>query len=142
MELKSGRFGDYFGCVSCDNTRKVLKNGQAAPPKMIPVDMPDLKCNKVDDHYVLRDGAAGLFLAASGFPKKRETRAPLLKELLPYKEQIDAKYHYLFSAPLADPNGNDTITRFDKKLNVVYIGSVKHGKPTKWKTYYEDGKWC
>ena len=65
---------------SCKNTRKLLKNGEAAPPKMDKVDMPELKCEKVDDTYVLRDGASGLFLAASQFPKNRETRAPLVLE--------------------------------------------------------------
>ena len=45
MQLKSGRFGKYFGCTNeaCKNTRKLLKNGQPAPPKMDPVQMPDLK---------------------------------------------------------------------------------------------------
>ncbi|MFD2883191.1 hypothetical protein ACFS4T_11425 [Pseudomonas lini] len=32
--------------------------------------MPELKCEKVNDTYILRDGASGLFLAASQFPKK------------------------------------------------------------------------
>ena len=71
MQLKTGRFGKFFGCTNtaCKNTRKLLKNGQPAPPKMDPIPMPWLKCLKVDDTYVLRDGASGLFLAASGFPK-------------------------------------------------------------------------
>jgi len=59
MQLKSGRFGKYFGCTSetCKNTRKLLKSGEPAPPKMDPVPMPDLICQKVeDDHYILRDG--------------------------------------------------------------------------------------
>ena len=66
MQLKSGRFGKYFGCTSddCKNTRKLLRNGEAAPPKMDPVPMPELECQKVEDTYILRDGAAGLFLAA------------------------------------------------------------------------------
>ena len=65
MQLKTGRFGKYFGCTSegCKNTRKLLRNGEAAPPKMDPVPMPELACVKVEDHYILRDGAAGLFLA-------------------------------------------------------------------------------
>ena len=68
--LKNGRFGKYFGCTSeeCKNTRKLLRNGEAAPPKMDPVPMPELECQKVEDTYVLRDGAAGMFLAASQFP--------------------------------------------------------------------------
>jgi hypothetical protein len=61
--------------------------------------MPELACEKVEDHYVLRDGAAGLFLAASQFPRHRETRAPLLRELLPHREEIDPKYSFLFDAP-------------------------------------------
>jgi DNA topoisomerase-1 len=83
MQLKTGRFGKYFGCTAsdCGNTRKLLRNGQPAPPKMPPVPMPHLKCQKVEDFYVLRDGASGLFLAASRFPKNRETRAPLVEEL-------------------------------------------------------------
>ena len=86
MQLKSGRFGKYFGCsnTNCKNTRKLLRNGEAAPPKSDPVPMPELRCAKVDDHYVLRDGAAGIFLAASQFPKHRETRAPTVAELRPH----------------------------------------------------------
>ena len=46
MQLKNGRFGKYFGCMSddCKNTRKLLRSGEAAPPKMDPVPMPELKC--------------------------------------------------------------------------------------------------
>ena len=82
MQLKTGRFGKYFGCTAeaCKNTRKLLRNGEAAPPKMDPVPMPELPCAKVEDHYILRDGASGLFLAASQFPRNRETRAPLVQD--------------------------------------------------------------
>jgi DNA topoisomerase-1 len=98
MQLKSGRFGKYFGCTAeeCKNTRKLLRSGEAAPPKMDPVPMPELACVKVDDFYILRDGASGLFLAASNFPKNRETRAPLVEEILPHKKEIDPKYKFLF----------------------------------------------
>ena len=75
MQLKTGRFGKYFGCTGetapdepCKNTRKLLRNGEAAPPKVDPIAMPELRCLKVEDHYVLRDGASGIFLAASQFP--------------------------------------------------------------------------
>ena len=87
MQLKSGRFGKYFGCTNtdCKNTRKLLRSGEAAPPKSDPVPMPELRCAKVDDHYVLRDGASGIFLAASQFPKHRETRAPTVAELKPHR---------------------------------------------------------
>jgi len=143
MQLKNGRFGKYFGCTSddCKNTRKLLRSGEAAPPKMDPVPMPDLKCLKVDDHYILRDGASGLFLAASGFPKNRETRAPLVAEILPYKDQIDEKYTYLFSAPVADDDGLPTVIRYSRKTKEIYVQSEEEGKATGWKSFYEGGKW-
>lgn len=143
MQLKTGRFGKYFGCTNenCKNTRKLLKNGEAAPPKMDPVPMPELRCQKVDDTYVLRDGASGLFLAASGFPKNRETRAPLVSELLPHKDEIDPKYKFLFSAPTEDPDGIPTVVRFSRKTKEQYVQSEKDGKATGWKAFYQNGKW-
>ncbi|MAY01454.1 MAG: DNA topoisomerase I subunit omega [Gammaproteobacteria bacterium] len=143
MQLKNGRFGKYFGCTNseCKNTRKLLRNGEPAPPKMDPVHMPDLICQKVDDYYVLRDGAAGIFLAASKFPKNRETRAPLVEEILPYKDKIDPKYSFLFSAPTEDPEGNKTVVRFSRKTKEQYLLSEKDGKATKWKAFYRGGKW-
>jgi DNA topoisomerase-1 len=143
MQLKTGRFGKYFGCTNseCKNTRKLLKNGEAAPPKVEPVAMPELRCQKVDDHYVLRDGASGLFLAASQFPKNRETRAPLVEELLPYKDKIDPKYHFLLSAPVSDPQGNRAIIRFSRKTKEQYVQTEVDGKATGWKAFYQNGKW-
>ncbi len=143
MQLKTGRFGKYFGCTNseCKNTRKLLKSGEAAPPKVEPISMPELRCEKVDDHYVLRDGAAGLFLAASQFPKNRETRAPLVEELLPYKDQIDPKYHFLLSAPTKDPEGNQAIIRFSRKTKEQYVQTEINGKATGWKAFYNAGKW-
>jgi DNA topoisomerase I len=143
MQLKNGRFGKYFGCSSpdCKNTRKLLRNGEAAPPKMDPVPMPELRCLKVDDHYVLRDGAAGLFLAASQFPRNRETRAPLVSELLPHKSQIDSKYHFLLGAPASDPEGNPAQVRFSRKTREQYVMTEVEGKATGWKAFFHGGKW-
>jgi DNA topoisomerase I len=143
MQLKTGRFGKYFGCTNseCKNTRKLLRSGEAAPPKVDPIVMADLRCEKVDDHYVLRDGAAGLFLAASQFPKNRETRAPLVAELLSVKDKIDPKYHFLLSAPVADPNGIKSIIRFSRKTKEQYVQTEVDGKATGWKAFYEGGKW-
>jgi len=143
MQLKSGRFGKYFGCSSedCKNTRKLLRNGEAAPPKMDPVDTPELICATVDDHYVLRDGAAGLFLAASKFPRNRETRAPLVVELLPHKDEIDPKYSFLFDAPTEDNQGNKTLIRFSRKTKEQYVQSEVNKKATSWKAFYRDGSW-
>ena len=143
MQLKSGRFGKYFGCTneSCKNTRKLLKSGEAAPPKMDPVPMPELACVKVEDHYVLRDGASGIFLAASNFPKHRETRAPLVAEILPHKAEIDPKYEHLFSAPVEDSDGNKTVIRYSRKTKEQYVQSEVDGKPTGWKAFYTNGAW-
>ncbi|MGH1484946.1 MAG: type I DNA topoisomerase [Cellvibrionaceae bacterium] len=143
MQLKTGRFGKYFGCTneSCKNTRKLLRNGEAAPPKMDPVPMPELQCEKVDDTYVLRDGASGMFLAASQFPKNRETRAPLVSELLPHKDEIDPKYAFLFKAPVEDDQGNPTIIRYSRKTKEQYVQSEIDGKASGWKAFYEKGKW-
>jgi len=143
MELRVGRFGKYFACTGeeCKNTRKVLKSGEAAPPKMDPIPMPDLRCKKVDDHYILRDGASGLFLAASKFPKLRETRAPKVEELLPVKDKLDPKYHYLLTAPTADKEGNHTEVRFSRKNKQPFIASVKDGKLTGWSLFYNNNQW-
>ena len=69
MQLKTGRFGKFMACsnAECKNTRKILKNGDVAPPKEDPVPLPELKCSKSDAHFVLRDGAAGLDGVFFGF---------------------------------------------------------------------------
>jgi len=143
MQLKNGRFGKYFGCTAegCKNTRKLLRNGEPAPPKMDPVPMPELACEKVDDHYVLRDGAAGLFLAASQFPRNRETRAPLVTELLAHQSEIDPKYSFLFSAPTRDDDGLPAQVRFSRKTREQYVMTEQDGKATGWKAFYRDGAW-
>ncbi|WP_339339037.1 type I DNA topoisomerase [uncultured Oceanicoccus sp.] len=141
MQLKSGRFGKYFGCTECKNTRKLLRSGEPAPPKMDPVPMPELLCVKVDDHYVLRDGASGMFLAASNFPKNRETRAPLVEEILPHKQAIDQKYKHLFKAPIEDSDGNKTVIRYSRKTKEQYVQTEIDGKPSGWKAFYQGGKW-
>ena len=148
MQLKTGRFGKYFGCTGenaegepCKNTRKLLRNGEAAPPKVDPISMPELRCIKVEDHYVLRDGASGIFLAASQFPRHRETRAPTVSELLPYKDQIDDKYQFLLTAPVMDPEGKTTVIRYSRKTKEQYVRSEDDGKPTGWSAYYSSGSW-
>jgi DNA topoisomerase I len=144
MELKSGRFGKYFGCsnADCKNTRKLLRNGEAAPPKEDPVDLPELECVKSDAHFVLRDGASGLFLAAHNFPKSRETRAPLVEELSRFRDRISAKFYYLADAPKQDPDGNKALVRFSRKTKQQYVMSENaEGKATGWSAWYDKGKW-
>lgn len=143
MQLKNGRFGKYFGCMSetCKNTRKLLRSGQAAPPKMDPVPMPELRCEKVDDHFILRDGASGIFLAASQYPKHRETRAPTVAEVQAHGKELDPKYAYLLTAPAADPDGVEAIVRYNRKQAESYVRSENDGKPSGWKAEYIDDRW-
>ncbi|WP_199611322.1 type I DNA topoisomerase [Flocculibacter collagenilyticus] len=143
MQLKSGRFGKYFGCTNegCKNTRKLLKSGEAAPPKEDPVDLPELPCEKSDAHFVLRDGAAGIFLAASSFPKSRETRAPKVEELQRFRDRISPKFYYLADAPAKDDEGNPSVVRFSRKTKEQYVMTEVDGKATGWTAKYIDGKW-
>ncbi|MES2919438.1 MAG: type I DNA topoisomerase [Pseudomonadota bacterium] len=143
MQLKTGRFGKYFGCTSseCGNTRKLLRNGEAAPPKADPIPMPTLKCQKSDDFFLLRDGAAGLFLAASQFPKHRETRAPTIEELKSVGDKLDPKHQYLLGAPVKDKEGNKAVLRFSRKTREQYVVTEVEGKPTGWQAFFRDGKW-
>ena len=143
MVLKNGRFGKYMDCTSeeCKNTRKILKNGEVAPPKEDPVHLPELPCENSDAYFVLRDGASGLFLAASTFPKSRETRAPLVEELVRFKDRLSAKFHYLTEAPEKDPDGLPMVVRFSRKSKENYVRSEVDGKPTGYTALYVDGKW-
>ncbi|MGY5537788.1 type I DNA topoisomerase [Vibrio sp. Hep-1b-8] len=143
MVLKNGRFGKYMDCTSeeCKNTRKILKNGEVAPPKEDPVHLPELPCENSDAYFVLRDGASGLFLAASTFPKSRETRAPLVEELVRFKDRLSAKFHYLTEAPEKDPDGLPMVVRFSRKSKENYVRTEVDGKPTGYTALYVDGKW-
>ena len=143
MHLKMGRFGKYMGCTNdeCKNTRKILRSGEVAPPKEDPVPLPELPCEKSDAYFVLRDGAAGVFLAANTFPKSRETRAPLVEELVRFKDRLPEKLRYLADAPVADNEGNKTLVRFSRKTKQQYVSSEKEGKATGWSAFYIDGKW-
>ena len=144
MQLKSGRFGKYFGCTNeeCKNTRKLLKNGEAAPPKEDPVHLPELPCTKSDGYFVLRDGASGIFMAASTFPKSRETRAPLVEELKTYRDRISEKFYYLADAPEKDPDGNKSVVRYSRKTKQQYVMTENaEGKATGWSAWYTEGQW-
>ncbi|MFH7586704.1 type I DNA topoisomerase [Oceanimonas sp. AH20CE76] len=143
MQLKTGRFGKYMACTNdeCKNTRKILKNGEVAPPKEDPVHLPELPCTQSDAYFVLRDGAAGIFMAASNFPKSRETRAPLVEELVRFKDRLPSKFLYLAEAPVEDPDGNKAVVRFSRKNKEQYVMTEVNKKATGWTAHYVDGKW-
>lgn len=143
MHLRSGRFGKFFACTNenCSNTRKMLRDGKVAPPKADPVPMPELKVEGEDDFYVLRDGARGIFLAASKFPNIRKTRQVSVSELLAHGNELDPKFKYLLAAPEQDPDEGIYVVRFSRASNQQYVASEKDGKPNGWTAFYEDGHW-
>ena len=98
----------------------------------------------------MRDSMKGLFLAASQYPKNRETRAPKVSEInklhdkiieacrfLPNKE----KHMYLLDAPEKDADGNPYVIRYNRTDDVHYLASEKDGKRTKWTATYSNGEW-
>ncbi|MDC1150780.1 type I DNA topoisomerase [Gammaproteobacteria bacterium] len=152
MQLKTGRFGKYFGCLNdnCGATRALQRNGEPKPLMMEPISLPDLPCIKCEDHYLLRDSMKGLFLAASKYPKNRETRAPKVSEINNLSNEIleacrflpDTEKHlYLISAPEKDRDGNPYVVRYNKADDVHYLASEKDGKKTKWTAVYKNGEW-
>ena len=143
MELKLGRFGKYFACQEsdCDATRQLMKNGELKPVFMDPIRMEDLKCQKCDDIYLLRDSLKGLFLAASQFPKNRETRAPLITEIKPVVSNLPEKYHHFSSAPDNDPDGEPLVVRFNRKDGTHNLSAESGGKKKKIFYAYKDGSW-
>ena len=88
-----------------------------------------------------RAGAAGLFLAASNFPKSRETRAPLVEELKRFKDRLSPKHQYLADAPAPDPDGHASIVRFSRKTKEQYVMTEVNAKATGWTAHYDNGKW-
>jgi len=61
--------------------------------------------------------------------------------LLPYKDKIDSKYQFLLTAPVSDPDGNETVIRYSRKTKEQYVRSETDGKPTGWSAFYGHGKW-
>ena len=152
MQLKTGRFGKYFGCLNdnCGATRALQRNGEPKPLTMEPIELPELKCLKCEDHYLLRDSMKGLFLAASQYPKNRETRAPKVDEIKDLKEQFITacrflpdkdKHLYLLSAPEKDRDGNPYVVRYNRTEDTHYVASEKDGKRTKWTALFSNGEW-
>ena len=152
MQLKTGRFGKYFGCLNdnCGATRALQRNGEPKPLTMEPIELSELKCLKCEDHYLLRDSMKGLFLAASQYPKNRETRAPKVYEIKDLKEQFitacrflpdKEKHLYLLSAPEKDKDGNPYVIRYNRTEDTHYVASEKDGKKTKWTALFSNGEW-
>jgi len=153
MQLKTGRFGKYFGCMNdnCGTTRALQRNGEPKPIVMEPI-VTEIACIKFEDFYLLRDSMKGLFLAASKYPKNRETRAPSSKEFLGAVSKealIDAcqyledpmKHLHLLEAPKKDSEGHPYIIRYNKIEDTHYLASEKEGKKTGNTATYNGTKW-
>ena len=90
----------------------------------------------------LETARLGIFLAASQFPKHRETiRAPLVAEIKPHANELDPKFRYLLAAPEQDPEGNPAVIRYSRKTKEQYVQSELEGKATGWKAFYQEPNW-
>ena len=145
MQLQTGRFGKYFLCQNdnCRATRQLMRNGEPKPIVMDPINT-NIACEKVEDIFLLRDSLKGLFLAASQFPKNRETRAIKsveLKVIDDVKELLPEKHHYLVDGPDNDLDGSPLIIRYNKNLDIHYLSAEKDGKKTGNSFFFEEGSW-
>jgi len=153
MQLKTGRFGKYFGCMNdnCGATRALQRNGEPKPLVMEPIST-EIPCIKFEDTYLLRDSMKGLFFAASKYPKNRETRAPSVEEfnkvvteetLLDACKYLEdqAKHTHLLDAPKRDIDGNPYIIRYNKAEDTHYLASEKDGKKTGNTASHNGDKW-
>tara|TARA_Y100000768_G_scaffold100834_1_gene73697 strand:+ start:4362 stop:6989 length:2628 start_codon:yes stop_codon:yes gene_type:complete len=153
MQLKTGRFGKYFGCMNdnCGATRALQRNGEPKPIVMEPITT-EIPCIKFEDIYLLRDSMKGLFLAASKYPKNRETRAPSVEEfnqavteetLLEACKYLEdqGKHTHLLDAPKKDIDGNTYVIRYNKVEDTHYLASEKDGKKTGNTATHNGDKW-
>jgi len=141
MEFKLGRFGKYYACQSCTATRQLTKDGKLKPIFMDPIEMPHLKCEKCDDFYLLRDSLKGLFLAASQFPKNRETRAPLVEEVKSVLSKLPEKHQIFSSAPEKDHDGDPLVVRFNRKDGSQTLSAEAKGKKKKYFFFFDGSAW-
>jgi DNA topoisomerase-1 len=94
----------------------------------------------------------GLFLAASKYPKNRETRAPSVEEfnqVVTEETLLDAckyledqgKHTHLLDAPTKDIDGNTYVIRYNKVEDTHYLASEKDGKKTGNTATHNGDKW-
>lgn len=145
MELKFGPFGKYLHCSECNNSRRILANGDIAPPKGEVIEFPELPCEHKGSYFVLRNSSRGYFLGANNFPTCRETKRLEVAILQKFADRLPEEMQYLATAPLVDDMGNVTVVRYSLKEQQSYIGSFNAdtGKFTKYKLNYnaETSKW-
>ena len=80
---------------------------------------------------MLREGAKGLFLACSKFPRCRGTGNPSLEILQKHKEEMETKFHKFIEGPTECPKcGKKVFLRWSTK-NKNYFHSCED-KKCKW----------
>ena len=90
---------------------ETLRNGEPAPPKMDPVPMPELQCEKVEDTYVLGTAQRA---CSRGKPVSAASRDALRSWNALHRSEIDPKYTFLFDAPTEDLQGNPAVIRWSR----------------------------
>ena len=144
MQLKTGRFGKYFGCTAsgCGNTRKLLRNGQPAPPKM-PTGAdaaPALRRRSTTSTCCAMAPRACSWPPAAFRRTARRARrwsrncCRCATSSIPSTPSCS-------TAPVRDDAGNPVQIRYSRKMRRQYVMSEVDGKPTGWRAYERDGKW-
>ena len=136
-----GRFGPYYKCTSdaCGNTRRINKDGSVAPPKAFSLPMEKLKVKGKNDHFILRVSGDSIFLAASKFPKVRETRAISITELKSVGDKIPDNFKFYLTAP-EKVNDLPTFAMYDRfKKEPIVCAMLDTTRVVT--LHYKDNKW-
>ena len=91
MMHKSGRFGEFLGCVKypeCKTIMNLDKDGNVLPPKP-PPEPTGVKCHKCKTgEFVIRQSKRGPFMGCNKFPRCRTiVSAKLVEKLLGLQEE-------------------------------------------------------
>ena len=63
-------------------------------------------------------------------------------DLQRHAEELAEKYVFLTDAPATDPDGNETLIRFDRATKTQYVSSQDaKGEATGWSAWYEGDRW-
>lgn len=135
MHAKAGRFGVYYECEVCKDTRSIKPNGKLSQSKTELVHLKDVKTANGNDYFIMRVSGNGWpYMSASRYPKVREMRSMTIAEFkLAYPmmpKHLQDKYKMFLDHPDQDEHGNPLIIKSHSKspeCQVVAIG--KDGKP-------------
>ena len=86
MVYKNGRFGKFLACPSypkCKNTKALDKDGNAAEPKSVNLELAGFKCELCGSDVVIRNGKYGAFYACSNYPECKFTKQKIASTGVP-----------------------------------------------------------